>query len=396
VNRISARSILGYARTCLRLKTYLKNPGDGRRRPQISAAPLLWGFIMGSLLRENSYHAVEWWVRSKARRSLGVGRSFSNDTLSYFTERLSPDRARTALATVCQRAKRNKVFDNQRYIGLALDGSTAGRCSQTGCAFCHPHKNEDQQTICFLHHFVMISVVGADVNLPFDVEPYPEGDSEYTAGQRLLRRAVAKLGPRFADYVVADSKFATAPFLHVAGEVGLKILAPLKANLPELFEAAQKRFQYQSPHRCFDFGKDRVEIWDADDFDPWESLNWTTVRVIRYRQHKPDGTVIEAYWLTDFTVSEASSQSLFQMAKNRWEIENEGFNDGKNRYGMEHLAHHHANSILIGWLLTLLAIVIERLYRLRYLHRGNHPPLRAIELVRLLRLSLAQTPTDSS
>jgi len=43
-----------------------------------------------------------------------------------------------------------------------------------------------------------------------------------------------------------------------------------------------------------------VEIWDADDFDSWETLRWKTVRVIRYRQYKPNGKVHEAYWLTDF------------------------------------------------------------------------------------------------
>ena len=68
------------------------------------------------------------------------------------------------------------------------------------------------------------------------------------------------------------------------------------------------------------------------------------------------------------------------MAKSRWEIENGGFNDGKNRYGMEHICHHEPNSILIVWLLIALAMVIERLYRLRYLHRGEHGVRSAQEL----------------
>ena len=397
MSRVSARSILGYARQCLRLKSYLKQPGDGRPRPQIAARHVLWGLIMGSLLRENAYHAVEWWVRSKARPGMAVGRSFSNDTIGYFTERLDPEPARAALATACQRAKRNKAFENTRYIGLAVDGSTGGRCSESGCPLCHPIVNEDGEIVCHLHQFVMLSVVGTGLSLPVDVEPYPPGDSEYTAGQRLLRRAVQKLGSRFADYVVADSKFATAPFLHVADELGLKTVASLKANLPELFTAAQQRFESQPPHRCFSFGKDRVEIWDADDFDPWDALNWTSVRVFRYRQYKPDGVVIDAYWLTNFTLQQAGSETLFRMAKNRWEIENQGFNDGKNRYGMEHIAHHQANSLLIHWLLIIFAMTIERLYRLRYLHRGAHAPMSAIELVRLLRISLVSPPrADSS
>ncbi len=78
------------------------------------------------------------------------------------------------------------------------------------------------------------------------------------------------------------------------------------------------------------------------------------------------------------------------MAKRRWEIENQGFNDAKNRHGMEHICHHHENSLLLQWLLAALALTVERLYRLRFLHRGNHPIYSAIQLVRLLWISLGQ------
>jgi hypothetical protein len=39
------------------------------------------------------------------------------------------------------------------------------------------------------------------------------------------------------------------------------------------------------------------------------------VRVIRYRQYKPDGTVIEAYWLTNFSWQRISHRCLYAMAK---------------------------------------------------------------------------------
>jgi hypothetical protein len=242
---------------------------------------------------------------------------------------------------------------------------------------------------------VLVSVAGTGLSLPVDVEPYGPGDSGYAAGQRLRRRAVRTLGPRFADYAVVDGEFATAPFLHVGGDLGLKVVSRLKGNLHELSQAAQQRFAATPPDRKFRDGRDWVEIWDADDFDPWENLRWETVRVIRYRQHKPDGTVVEAYWLTDFSTKQASSQAIYHMAKSRWEIENQGFNDAKNRYGFGHICHHHPNSLLITWLLIALTLTLERLYRTRYLHRGNHRVLEAVALFRLLWLSLAQAADTS-
>ena len=109
---------------------------------------------------------------------------------------------------------------------------------------------------------------------------------------------------------------------------------------------------------------------------------------MRYRQHKRDGTVVEAYWHTDYSPAELPSRSFYNLAKSRWEIENQGFNDGKNRYGMEHIRHHEPNSMLVCWLLILLALDIERLYRLRYLHRGDHGVRSAIHLADLLWLNL--------
>jgi hypothetical protein len=144
------------------------------------------------------------------------------------------------------------------------------------------------------------------------------------------------------------------------------------------------------------FGEDRIEVWDADDFDPWENLDWPTVRVLRYRQHKPNGTVIQADWLTNFSLARLGTRTFFKLAKSRWEIENQGFNEGKNLYGMEHIQHHHPNSLLVNWLFLLLAWMIERLYRNRYLHRGTHPVLTAMQLKDTLWLNLRPAHADSS
>jgi hypothetical protein len=391
------RRLKKYAGKCLGLQSYLRAPGDGRPRGRIPASALLWAFLMGVVLRRGAFAAIESLVGSSACRALEVSRRFGDDALAYFTERLDPQVTRRALARAVHQAKRNKAFQDGPFIGLAVDGTGAGRSQEAGCEWCRPHRNAQKEIVGYHHQLVMISVVGTGLTLPLDVEPYGPGDSEYGAGQRLLRRTLGNLGPRFADFVVVDGGFATAPFLHLVGDLGLHVVARLKDNLPELWAAAQKRFRHQPPHQVFRHGEDRVEIWDADDFDPWESLRWETVRVIRYRQHKPDGRVYEAYWLTDFPRRRVSRRTLFRMAKSRWEIENQGFNDAKNRYGFEHLCHHHPRSLLVVWLLICLALLIERLYRVRYLHRGTHPVWEACDLCQILWLSLSHPlPADTS
>ncbi len=345
---------------------------------------------MGHLLREDAFAGVEALVRSAARRALGVSTEFGDDALAYFTERLDPVPTRGAVAEMLRQAKRNKAFAGSGWIGFALDGTTTTCVTKPGtdCSYCRPVRNKAKEIIGYRHHAAMVSIAGAGMPVPCDVEPYGPGDSEYAAGQRLLRRVVGQLGPRFADYVVADGEFATAPFLHTAGDLGLRVVARLKDNLPELREAAQQRYTAQPPTATFEDGRDRVEVWDAADFDPWTALRWATVRVLKYRQTHPDGTVIDALWLTDFPAAEVGSRALYRMAKSRWEIENQTFNVAKTYHGLEHICHHQGNSILVSWLILLLALAIEYLYRLRYLHRGRHPVRTAIDLVRKLRITL--------
>src|SRR6266478_2585755 len=365
MNRSTPGHLLHYVTRRLRLRRYLKDPGDGRQQPQIPAQALLWALLIGQILRESSFLAVEALVRSSARRTLRIATPFCDDTLGYFTERLDPGPTRQALLSLLRGAKRNKAFDDCRWIGLALDGTGAGWRTHLGCQLCRPKQNAAQQIQGYQHSLVMISVVGTGLSLPCDGEPYGPGDSEYAAGQRLLRRVLGGVGKRFAQYVVVDGKFATAPFLHTAGELGLRVVARLKDNLPELFAAAQQRFPCGPPTTVF--------------------------------QHRPDRTVVEAYWLTNFPCSTVGPQALFGMAKSRWEIENQGFNEAKSRHGLEHICHHHANSLLIGWLLTMLALTIERLYRLRYLHRGKHRVHSSAQLLLLLWLSLSRPrAADSS
>jgi hypothetical protein len=116
---------------------------------------------------------------------------------------------------------------------------------------------------------------------------------------------------------------------------------------------------------------------------------------LRDRQHHGNGTVVEADWLADFSARRFSTRSLYRLAKSRWTTENQGFNDAKTRDGLDHVPHHEPTSPRVHWLLVALTLTLERLFRLRHLHRGTHAALAAIALVRRLRLSLG-TPAVAS
>lgn len=386
----SVIKVLGYASTTLRLDEFFRRPGDGRKRPQIPARELVCTQVGSHFVRVHSFHGIERMVACGAARGLGSNRAFSEDTLAYFNARLEPGGARGALTRTAKQAKRNKVFRGQARLGLAIDGTGAGRCSAKTkvCSFCRPYHDAKNEVVGHKHELVMIAVVGGEVMLPVDVEPYGQGEGELTAGVRLLRRAAVALGPRFADYVVADAKYAAASFLNEVADLGLHAVVRLKDNLPDLHGRATVRFHARPADRRIQHEGADVELWDDATFQPWEGLSWPSVRVLRYRYTSPKAEVVDACWLTNFTSDAVGSEALFRLAKSRWEIENQGFNDAKNRYGMEHICHHDENALLVGWLLLLLSLCIERLYRLCFLHRGSHPRTSAADLVTLLLLAL--------
>ena len=173
MRRPTPRRLLNYVRTGLRLWRYLERPGDGRRFPQIPAAAMLWTILLGQILRASSFHALESLVRSGRRRSLGVTHRFGNDALSYGSERLDPTPTRQAAIQIVRQAKRNQAFHNTTFIGLALDGTTAGRSQHKHCDLCRPWRRAGSEQIAgYRHHLVMLSVVGTGLSSTLDVEPY--------------------------------------------------------------------------------------------------------------------------------------------------------------------------------------------------------------------------------
>lgn len=384
----------GYAEKSLGLESYLRRPGDGRVRPQIAASDLIWTQVACLILQKESFHGMERLVRSGGARELTVSRKFGEDSLGYFNERLAPEPTRAALVAVAKRAKRNKVFSGHLRLGLAIDGTGAGRCHATTkiCKWCRPYKDDDGNVCGHKHELAMAAVVGGDVMLPLDVEPYAEGDCELFAGTRLLTRLAEALGPRYVDYVVADAKYATAPFLNEVTRHGLHAVVRLKDNVPGLFDRATARCNARPPDAVIEHHGEKVDIWDDETFEPWEGLKWPAVRVLRYRYRSPKGELVDAYWLTNYSQRSVSSESLFRLAKSRWEIENQGFNDAKTWHGMEHICRHDANALLVWWLLLLLGLVIERLYRHCFLHRGSHPRISAADLLVFLLLALGRPP----
>jgi len=211
VTRPTPRRLWKYLCGPLRLTGYFRGPGDGRGRPQIPAAVLVWALVLGQVLRECSFHGVEALVRSPARRALQLSRGFGDDALAYFTERLDPGPTRTALAGTPPAAP----------YGVLLHATA--RADKEW-----PEANWR----------MLAAVLGADVDLvvPFGTEAERERASRIAAATPRARvldhaplDAVARLIAGAAFVVGVDTGL-----LHLAAALGVPLIAIFSASEPGL------------------------------------------------------------------------------------------------------------------------------------------------------------------
>jgi len=129
-------------------------------------------------------------------------------------------------------------------------------------------------------------------------------------------------------------------------------VARLKENLPELFTAAQQTLSFPASQGGFWVWERSRRVWDADDFDPWMALRWENRPRVVLSATQTGRKGVQAYWLTDFRLREVGPQSLFPHGQEPLGDRNQGFNEAKNHHDLEHIRHHHANSLVIAgsWL----------------------------------------------
>lgn len=79
----------------------------------------------------------------------------------------------------------------------------------------------------------------------------------------------------------------------------------------------------------------------------------TTLGFVRCEEVDKQGEVSPHAWLTSFTLTQQNVQEIARAGRMRWKIENEGFNEQKNGYGMEHFCNCNDFNVMLCLYLIL-------------------------------------------
>ena len=319
-----------------------------------------------------SFNALVQLRRSPAlNRWLGTCSLPSAKQLAIMSENVDAAPLRECLGSIMGRLRRNKVLRPRHGLMLAaIDGH------ETHSSYKRCHKQSLQREITvngkkviqYYQRFTVFQIIGEDFYFLLDLEPVLPGDDEVASAMRLLARVLANY-PRCFDVLTCDAIYLRPSMIGILRAANKHFVAVLKENQSELLDEARRLLPAEPPE-TFTLPKTpgksarEVQLHQADGFVT-NSIN-TPLRVVHAHETGTRNELIAGksletpidthwYWATTMPTSLTPARVVFEFGHNRWRIENEGFNELVTHWHSRHVFHHHANSLLVLWLVMFIA-----------------------------------------
>ena len=325
-------------------------------------------------------------------RWLGTRTVPSAKELAIVSESIDPAGLRACLGSIMHRLRRNKVLRPRHGLMLAaIDGHEAHASYKRRHEGCLEREITvgGRKVIQYYQRFTVFQLIGEGFYFLLDLEPVLPGEDEVASAMRLLARVLADY-PRCFDVLTCDAIYLRPSMIDLLAGANKHLVAVLKDNQPELLAEARLLLAGEPPE-CFTIPKTagksprQVQLRQADGFTT-ESIH-TKLRVVHAhetgtRHELVAGERVDSpidthwYWATTMPASSAPGRVVFEFGHNRWRIENEGFNELTSHWHAGHVFHHHANSVLVLWLVLFIAHAIFHCFL-----RNLQPVLRAAHSV---------------
>jgi hypothetical protein len=367
---------------------------------QISTASLWLSVFWMFVLRIKSFNALEEGLRLPKRWGRLTGRRRpSADALGYGLCRFAVEPVRAMLQQHQKRAWRNKAVQGRRGQKMrlvAIDGhelySSTARCCP-GCLIRDVEVKTSKgmkKVRQYYHRVVVAQWVGVTPPGILDVEPIQPGEGEVVAAGRLWERIVEDYG-RLVDVVTLDAIYLEGPFLKKVRKAGKHFVVVMKQERRDLYRDADQLRSVQTAQVWEEAGK-TSRVWDLPGLTSFETYG-EPVRVVWAEECTEKPRMIGGQrervteeskwvWVTNLSEEVASARWIQLWGHDRWNLENRGFNELVNLWGMDHCFVHLPRAIEVILLTLALAFLLTYLF----FDRNLKPEARAA----LTRLALAQ------
>lgn len=305
-----------------------------------------------------------------------------HDTLDHFLEHVPLtgwERLRTQMV---QRLLRMKALDAARLLGhpvLLIDATGVLCFHRRHCPNCLTQRH-GKQTL-YLHQVLEAKLVGpGGVVISLDTEFIENADAgdrkgrsteeikqdcELKALHRLLPR-VKKAYPQLRFVMALDSLYACGPVMALAQQFDWSFVATFKeGRTPVLwreFQALLPQCPENVLKRTWADREQEFRWVNRLDYEDSEGRRWK-LNAVECTETRVNGDTHYFAWLTPLPVSRKTVEEIAQKGgRERWQIENEGFNRQKNSgLNLEHVYSIDPEKWKAYYLLLQIAFIITQL-----------------------------------
>lgn len=180
-------------------------------------------------------------------------------------------------------------------------------------------------------------------------------DCESKAFIRLAKK-IKKRYPRLPICIVADALYVSVNAMKTCEENGWKYIIRYKEGAAS---SIMKEFNSLPRHESAGKGTEYANGV------VYGKLGERTVNMLTYKEKKKDGKETSFMWITDITITEKNASKLIMAGRNRWKIENQGFNRQKHWQGnLEHACSWNDQAQKVHYVMEQIADIMKQLYEL--------------------------------
>ena len=386
-------------------------------------ASLLWTGVWMFLCQLGARRQIAIEFRDNAPSETNFARLFGTqtvphgDTLEEAFARLKPEQAQACVTALTETLIRKKVLQPYRlldqYYVIAIDGTGIYSFSTRHCEHCLTRTHKGKTT--YYHNLLEAKLITWDgfafsLMTEFIENPAPnptKQDCELKAFYRLAERLKERF-PRLPICLSLDGLFACGPVFQICLEAGWKCVVVLKEkdlptvhteflSLSKLHPEQQLRQEALSPTGTLHTEQgfrwvNGIEYLDTQKREHQLSViecqetktkieaqtEIGTTTATRTRRKSSSGPKIETktetnpdgeaqttrfLWVSNLPITKSNVREVAQQAgRDRWKIENEGFNSQKQGgFALEHLYTHDQTSAKIFYFLLQIAHLLFQL-----------------------------------
>lgn len=288
------------------------------------------------------------------------------DTINNVFEKLKIEELRKIQKYMINRLIRNKMFNKYRfrdkYFQIVVDGTGIMSFKERHCKHCLKriyNKEEENEYSIYYHYVLEAKLVVGDMVISIDSEfvenedeEVEKQDCEIRAFYRMAER-IKKEYPRLPIIISGDALYACEPVITRCKENEWEYILRLKEERLKLLG---------EEINCIEKAEG-----ECTNIKYWNELKYGEVRiekqanVLKYYDKKEEKTT-EFIWITSFKIREKNKEELVYFGRQRWKIENEGFNMQKNgTFDIEHIYSMNYNAMKAHYFFIQFAHTIRQL-----------------------------------